>query len=412
MQVIAYRENGDTSNIERVFLYKDSGATAGTEGDPITGLTNASTGLIISTIAHNEATAVTDTSAATSSIETITTLGTYATPTAGFVRFKEVDATNLPGLYEIQWENARYAVASGLWLDVCISGVADLAPFHGRIYTNPIPANAIELGGAAQSLTDLKDFADAGYDPATNKVQGVVLTDTITTYTGNTVQTADHTAGIADIPTVAEFNARTLVAASYFDPAADTVANVTTCANNTDMRGTDGANTTAPDNASIAAILTDTADMQPKIGTPAADLSADVAAVKVDTAATLMDTGNTLPAILGTPAGADMSADIASLQIDTTNLRAVFKKNTAISNIEFLMIDSVDDVTPKTGLTVTGQRSIDGGAFANVSGTIAEVGSGIYQFDALAADTNGGVITYKFASTGANDSFVTIHTTA
>ena len=46
-----------------------------------------------------------------------------------------------------------------------------------------------------------------------------------------TVQTADHTAGIADIPTVAEFNARTLPAASYFDPAADTVATVTTVTN-------------------------------------------------------------------------------------------------------------------------------------------------------------------------------------
>lgn len=47
------------------------------------------------------------------------------------------------------------------------------------------------IGGDAQSATDLKDFADAGYDPATNKVQGVVLTDTVTTYTGNTVQTGD-----------------------------------------------------------------------------------------------------------------------------------------------------------------------------------------------------------------------------
>jgi len=46
---------------------------------------------------------------------------------------------------------------------------------------------------------------------------------------------------IADVPTVSEFNARTLVAASYFDPAADTVANVTTVATNTDMRGTDSA---------------------------------------------------------------------------------------------------------------------------------------------------------------------------
>jgi len=59
----------------------------------------------------------------------------------------------------------------------------------------------------------------------------IQLVDTVTTYTGNTPQTADHTAGIADVPTVAEFNARTLVAASYFDPAADTVATVTTLTN-------------------------------------------------------------------------------------------------------------------------------------------------------------------------------------
>lgn len=47
------------------------------------------------------------------------------------------------------------------------------------------------LVGVAQSATDLKDFADDGYDPSTNKVQGVVLTDTVTTYTGNTPQTGD-----------------------------------------------------------------------------------------------------------------------------------------------------------------------------------------------------------------------------
>lgn len=42
-----------------------------------------------------------------------------------------------------------------------------------------------------------------------------------------------------------------------FNPSSDTVARVTlvdTCTSNTDMRGTDGANTTAPDNASIIAI--------------------------------------------------------------------------------------------------------------------------------------------------------------
>jgi len=44
-----------------------------------------------------------------------------------------------------------------------------------------IRTDVTELGGDAQSVADLKDFADAGYDPATNKVQGVVLVDTTTT---------------------------------------------------------------------------------------------------------------------------------------------------------------------------------------------------------------------------------------
>src|SRR3990172_3379247 len=54
-----------------------------------------------------------------------------------------------------------------------------------------IQVDLTQIVGVAQSATDLKDFADDGYDPATNKVQGVVLVDTLTTYTGNTPQTGD-----------------------------------------------------------------------------------------------------------------------------------------------------------------------------------------------------------------------------
>lgn len=67
-----------------------------------------------------------------------------------------------------------------------ITGVV-LAEFE----IGPPPANVTQLGGSSQSLTDLKDFADDGYDPSTNKVAGVVLVDTLTTYTGNTPQTGD-----------------------------------------------------------------------------------------------------------------------------------------------------------------------------------------------------------------------------
>jgi len=49
--------------------------------------------------------------------------------------------------------------------------------------TDTLQADLTQLGGVAQSLTDLKDFADAGYDPATSKVQGVVLVDTTITNT-------------------------------------------------------------------------------------------------------------------------------------------------------------------------------------------------------------------------------------
>ena len=88
--------------------------------------------------------------------------------------------------------------------------------------------NVLELNSVSQSLLDLVDFADEGYDPGTNKVQGVVLVDTITTYTGNTKQTGNNftrlggpagasvSADIADLPTVSEFNTRTIPSDDYF----------------------------------------------------------------------------------------------------------------------------------------------------------------------------------------------------
>ena len=114
-------KRGATSNILRVFL-QDSAVTTGAGK---TGLTNASSGLIISTIADLEATATTYTSAA-SNVETITTLGTFAAPTAGKCRFKEVDATNFPGVYEIQIADARFNVSNSTQLLVSIqcTGVA------------------------------------------------------------------------------------------------------------------------------------------------------------------------------------------------------------------------------------------------------------------------------------------------
>lgn len=219
--------------------------------------------------------------------------------------------------------------------------------------TGEVDSNLTMMGGVAQSATDLKDFADAGYDPTTNKVQGVVLVDTCTTNSDMVAEAptvaqiqaeieedgasildtlrddladggrldvlvdaikaktdnlpaspapaseydtemARITANVAteakqdiistnvdqiettvitnaagvdiaadiialktvadDVPSTAEFEARSLPSADYL-VASDTLARVTlvdTVTTNTDMRGTDGANTVVPDPAGTA----------------------------------------------------------------------------------------------------------------------------------------------------------------
>lgn len=115
-------KNGITSLILRTKLYNSSVTTqAG-----LTGLTNASSGLIIATIADNEATTTAYT-AAGSTIDTISTLGTFAAPTSGHCRFKEVDATNHPGVYEIQIADARWAVSNARYVIVSVLGATNLA---------------------------------------------------------------------------------------------------------------------------------------------------------------------------------------------------------------------------------------------------------------------------------------------
>lgn len=125
--------------------------------------------------------------------------------------------------------------------------------------------------------------------------------------------------------------------------------------------------------------------------------------------------------LIGTPAGASVSVDIAAIEAQTDDIGSAgagltaipstdIVKNAALSDFEFLMVLSSDHITPATGLTVTGQRSCDGASFTAVTGTIAEVGSGIYQFDAATADTNCNIATWKFTATGADTFFYTFRT--
>lgn len=121
------RLHGSLSNILRFPLRH------ATTGDGLTGLTHNSSGLIISTIADNEASATSYVAASPNTIHTISALGTYAAPPASGCRFREVDATNHPGLYEFQFADARFAVSDAKKLVIAVSGASNLLDEHYEI---------------------------------------------------------------------------------------------------------------------------------------------------------------------------------------------------------------------------------------------------------------------------------------
>ena len=120
----------------------------------------------------------------------------------------------------------------------------------------------------------------------------------------------------------------------------------------------------------------------------------------------------------------EVATEVAAVLVDTAEIgaagagltavsRAIYpQKNQPLNNIEVLMVDSADGRTPKTGVSPTVTKSIDGAAFSSTSGTVSQVANGIYQFDATASDMNGDIITFRFAGSGADDTFLTLKTTA
>lgn len=153
----------------------------------------------------------------------------------------------------------------------------------------------------------------------------------------------------------------------------------------------------------IDAVLTDT-------GTT---LDGKIDTIDANVDSILDDTGTAGVVVASVGSGAISSSSFAAGAIDTAAVAAGvvggIDKNATFSNFMFVMRDSTNH-DPATGLTITATRSIDAGAFGAAAGTVAEIGNGVYQFDAAAADTNGDVITWRFSATGADDTFFTFRT--
>lgn len=128
-------------------------------------------------------------------------------------------------------------------------------------------------GLATQTSVDTIDTNVDAVKVVTDKLDtALVLDGAVYQYTTNALENAPSGGGGGGGDATAA-NQTTIInaisALNDFDPTTDTVARVTLCdtvTTNTDMRGTDGANTVAPDNASISAILVDTNDLQTNQG--------------------------------------------------------------------------------------------------------------------------------------------------
>ena len=150
-------------------------------GAGLTGLVFNSTGLIISVIGDTASTATAYTTTG-GTIETITTIGTYAAPTATKCRFKEVDATNHKGIYEIQFADSVFTNYNQVTLS--ISGATNLAQYDAEIQCSNQAANMTQVLGTAVSTP-----ATAGVLDVNVKNMNNVAATSITTINANIGQT-------------------------------------------------------------------------------------------------------------------------------------------------------------------------------------------------------------------------------
>lgn len=288
----------------------------------------------------------TDTTATAISLVTMT-VGTFTSS-----GFKEIDATNMPGWYQFCPPNT--ALAAG----------AKSVSFHLKGATNmaPLPIE-VDLDGQVDvnfwNGTAVSSPATAGVPDVNAKNINNVATTSVTTINANqgTTQPINFTGT----------STSALVKTDLIDIASAAVS------------------------ASTAQLGVNLVNIN---GSAASTSSAQLGVNLVNVAGSAVSTST-----------AQIGTNVVSVAAAASNI----KKNTGLAKFEFLMTDATTHA-PKTGVTVTATRSIDGGAFAGCANAVTELANGIYYIDLAAADLNGNVITLRFTGTSSDDRLITLVT--
>lgn len=106
----------------------------------------------------------------------------------------------------------------------------------------------------------------------------------------------------------------------------------------------------------------------------------------------------------------DIGSIVANILGSVSSISTVRpKKNTGLDNFMFPMFDATTK-NPKTGLTVTAERAIDGNPFSPCSSGAVELSNGVYRVSLSADDLNGNKIMLRFSASGADDQLIEIIT--
>lgn len=232
------RQRGSTSNIVRIFIPDNSVTT----GAGLTGLTNASTNLAISYIRTLDAAGTQYTGA---NIEAQTTIGTYQAPsTSSKIRFKAVDATNFPGLYELQFHDSATAFGSGDLSDTVAINILELTTTALKVGPNMTLISLVPWNyqdGVRMGLTGIANAAAgasgglliSGSNSGTTTLGALTVTGA-TTLTG--AVSLGSTLGVTGTTTLAALTS-TGITANITGNLVGTVSTLTTYTGNTPQTG-------------------------------------------------------------------------------------------------------------------------------------------------------------------------------
>ncbi len=358
MAKLGYK-NGIASVILRIKIL-DSTSTSGAGK---TGLTSSSSGLIISTIADVEA-AATVYAQSVSNIETITTLGTFVAPTASKCRFKEVDATNHPGIYEIQIADARWAVSNARSVIVSVSGVSGIAQVDAEIQLEPGAADVIRWNSTAVPTPDT-----AGYPKVT--IKDGTGTGEIDTASGKVLlQDAAITAAVIATGAIdADAIADGAIDAGAIADGAITAAKVASDVIDADALATDAVNEIV---AALTAAVADVADVW-NYPTASATVSGSLGKLLVDNLnGTISSILARLPTVL---VSGRIDASVGAMAADVLTAAAVAAD--AIGSSEL----ATSAVTEIVDALLSAMASSTGTAAAGAAGTITLAASAVATTD-------------------------------